>query len=178
MIVEAVIPLLLEHGASVTSRQIAEAAGIAEGTVFRAFGDKDTLVAAAVARYLEPTALHNRLRLIDGHQPLATLLAEVLAVLRERFIGVMRMMAAAGMHHGQVPRRPVSQEFTSIISDLLQPHRENLRIAPEQVAQYARLVAFASAIPVFGEGVPFSTNELVDLFEQGVLVPSASSGKA
>ncbi|MCU1430433.1 MAG: DNA-binding transcriptional regulator, AcrR family, partial [Actinomycetia bacterium] len=37
MIVAATLPLLLEHGDRVTSRQIAEAAGIAEGTIFRAF---------------------------------------------------------------------------------------------------------------------------------------------
>ena len=41
MIVAATLPLLLEHGDRVTSRQIAEACGIAEGTIFRAFTDKD-----------------------------------------------------------------------------------------------------------------------------------------
>ena len=40
-IVEAALPLLIEHGANVTTSQIAAAAGIAEGTVFRAFGDKN-----------------------------------------------------------------------------------------------------------------------------------------
>ena len=41
MIVDAALPLLLEHGEMVTTRQIADAAGIAEGTIFRAFADKD-----------------------------------------------------------------------------------------------------------------------------------------
>ena len=40
-LVEATLPLLVEHGRGVTSRQIAEAAGVAEGTVFRAFESKD-----------------------------------------------------------------------------------------------------------------------------------------
>ena len=43
MIVAATLPLLLEHGELVTTRQIAEAAGIAEGTIFRVFADKDEL---------------------------------------------------------------------------------------------------------------------------------------
>ncbi len=43
MIIEAMLPLLLEHGEMVTTRQIAEAAGIAEGTIFRVFADKDEL---------------------------------------------------------------------------------------------------------------------------------------
>ncbi|HEX9549144.1 MAG TPA: helix-turn-helix domain-containing protein, partial [Acidimicrobiales bacterium] len=48
MIVAATLPLLLAHGERVTSRQIAEAAGIAEGTIFRAFADKDELIATVL----------------------------------------------------------------------------------------------------------------------------------
>jgi AcrR family transcriptional regulator len=44
MIVEAAMPLLVEHGAKVTSKQIADAAGVAEGTMFKAFGDKESLL--------------------------------------------------------------------------------------------------------------------------------------
>ena len=53
-IIDAVIPLLAVHGRDLTSRQIAEAAGIAEGTIFRAFGHKDSLITAAVAKFLDP----------------------------------------------------------------------------------------------------------------------------
>ena len=47
-IVEAVIPLLVERGATATTRQMAEAAGIAEGTIFRVFPDKAALIHEAV----------------------------------------------------------------------------------------------------------------------------------
>src|SRR5688500_8686005 len=39
-IVRTTLPLLIEHGGNVSTSQIAAAAGIAEGTVFRAFKDK------------------------------------------------------------------------------------------------------------------------------------------
>ena len=57
MIVAATLPLILEHGDRVTSRQIAEAAGIAEGTIFRAFADKDEIIVAVVEAALDQEPL-------------------------------------------------------------------------------------------------------------------------
>ncbi|WP_206079721.1 TetR/AcrR family transcriptional regulator [Propioniciclava coleopterorum] len=47
-LIEATIPLLTEHGAAVSTRQVAEAAGVAEGTIFRVFASKDDLVHASI----------------------------------------------------------------------------------------------------------------------------------
>lgn len=49
-ILSSIGPVVLEHGVMVTSRQLADAAGVAEGTLFRAFGDKDSLLVAFVER--------------------------------------------------------------------------------------------------------------------------------
>ncbi len=62
MIVAATLPLLLEHGDRVTSRQIAEAAGIAEGTIFRVFADKDEIIVAVIEAALDPEPLEAALR--------------------------------------------------------------------------------------------------------------------
>ena len=69
-LVDVTLRLLRVHGRDVTTRQIAEAAGIAEGTVFRAFPTKEELVDAAVARAFEPGDLVARIEEIDPDLPL------------------------------------------------------------------------------------------------------------
>ncbi|CAN5363403.1 TetR/AcrR family transcriptional regulator [soil metagenome] len=167
MIIGVVIPLILEHGRDLTSKQIAEACGIAEGTIFRAFGDKDTLITKAVERYLDPLALRTSLRSIDPDLPLDDKLRAILGLLRDRFSGVIRMMAALG-RTDPPPRREERHDFAVIIGELLAPHAAELRMDPERVAHFARVIAFTTALPVFGDTVPFTPDELLDLFMHGV----------
>ena len=47
-IARATLPLIAAHGHEVTTRQIADAAGVAEGTLFRVFDDKEAMIDAAV----------------------------------------------------------------------------------------------------------------------------------
>ncbi|CAN5320749.1 TetR/AcrR family transcriptional regulator [soil metagenome] len=172
MIIDAAIPLVMEHGRDVTTRQIAEAAGIAEGTLFRAFGDKESLVAAVVDRYLDPLALRTALRSIDSDLPLEGKLRAVFTLLQDRFKGAIRMMAALGRHEPPA-NRPQRQDFALIIAELLADDTDRLRVPPERVAHYARVLAFASALPVFDETIPFTFDELLDLFQHGVVAPAA-----
>ncbi|RMI00506.1 TetR/AcrR family transcriptional regulator, partial [Cellulomonas triticagri] len=90
----ATVPLLEEHGSGVSTRQIAVAAGVAEGTLFRAFDDKVELLTAAAERALDPA---EGIAAVDALPPAGSLAAElvqVAEVVAERGRRVRRIMVA------------------------------------------------------------------------------------
>src|SRR6476620_8394756 len=84
MIVAATLPLLLEHGDRVTSRQIAEAAGIAEGTIFRVFADKDEIIVAVLETALDPDQFEQALGTIPADLEFEAALAAVVEIYQQR----------------------------------------------------------------------------------------------
>ena len=97
-LVEVTIPLLKEHGVALTTKQVAEAAGIAEGTVFRAFATKEELVQACAAAVFDTTGVVASLRGIDGDLPLDDRLVAAVGVMQawlERIIAVIGADATA-----------------------------------------------------------------------------------
>ena len=96
-IVAATLPLLLVHGASVTTRQIAEAAGIAEGTIFRVFPDKESLIAAVVESAFDTKTVDAALAAIDPTLPLEPRLVAAVEILRRRFADILQLSTAVEM---------------------------------------------------------------------------------
>jgi AcrR family transcriptional regulator len=166
-IIDAVIPLLIEHGRSVTTRQIADAAGVAEGTIFRAFGDKDSLIEAAVERYLDPEPSNAIILGIDPSLPLVQKIEVILTQLQTRMTGIFGIMNAAGMS-GPPPRRPQRQAFPELIEQVLRPDLEQLRVEPVLIGRVVRLIAFASAIPSFNEGNEITPADLASFITYGI----------
>lgn len=148
-IVDAVIPLLREHGRDVSTRQLAEAAGVAEGTLFRAFGDKDSLIAAATEKIFDPVPLWARLGSIDVDLPLEDKLTEVMRMLHEHFRAVVSAVVALGLRD-RPPARPehLERRLEQILGDLLLPDSGRLAVPIATVAEYVRLIAFASSLPM------------------------------
>jgi AcrR family transcriptional regulator len=168
MIVDAVLPLLLEQGRGVTSRQLAEAAGVAEGTIFRAFGDKNSLLKAAVARYLDPEPLLTELAAIDPAWPLERKIRSILAALRRRFNGVFRMMSTLSEDDRPTPAS-VREDIERLVAVALAPDAESLRWSAAQIAQLARLLAFSSSFPLLTTGSEFSDDDLTEFVLHGIL---------
>jgi len=175
-ILDAVEPLLREHGRDVSSRQLAEAAGVAEGTLFRAFGDKESIIAAAVERIRDPEPLRNALRAIDPDEPTEQKVRQVLTLLSERFEHVMRFMIALRTQ-GPPPSgpRPDDVEWLGILDQVFRPGE--LAVPAAELGHYLRMLAFGSAIPLFSAAHPTDVNHLADIVLHGVLPASPPTGK-
>lgn len=90
----ATIPLLEEHGSQVSTRQIALAAGVAEGTLFRAFDDKVELLHAAAERAVDPTSAVAEIDDLPDAGSLVGEVAQVAEVIAARGRRIRRVMLA------------------------------------------------------------------------------------
>lgn len=188
MIVGVALSLVLANGASVTTGQIAKAAGIGEGTIFRAFPDKAALLRAcmAAALRLDDTLVH--LSAIPLDQPLPDRLvgaADVITGYLTRMGTVVGALQASGLlTRGEPPAAaPATREhpqdsqeaaLTAIgktLAALFEPDREHLRLPPELLARAFQLLLMSGGQGRGGAGKPplISTAELVDLFVHGAL---------
>jgi AcrR family transcriptional regulator len=167
MIIDAVIPLLLLDGRAVTSKQIAEAAGIAEGTIFRVFKDKDSLIDAAAEQFFGADRLRRDIRAIDPALPLEVKVRRMLELMLDRFFGVFRMMAVVG-HSDPGHRGTDQREFIAIIETVLGPNRDELDWSPSRILHLVRLVAFSAAMPHLNYGSELTLDELTTFVLHGI----------
>ena len=181
-IVEAVAPLLIARGAAVTTREMAEAAGVAEGTLFSVFEDKRALVLAAIRRRLDPDPTRAALQEAAAPGDLAATLHAVAALLLPR-VDEVRALAAVLHGLGPVPRHEHRGGATleawygavhAGVADLLRPHEPRLRLPPERAAAVFAALLLASR-PLYGPPRPtLATAELVDVFLHGAVADRAN----
>ena len=173
-IIDAVIPLIREHGRNISTRQIADAADVAEGTIFRAFGDKESVIQAAIDRFMDPEPLRAKMRGIDPDEPTEEKVRQVIQLLRDRLTGFIGFMSAVGMQgpppgsHGQ-PRE--DEQWLGIMAQLFR--EDEIAVPVPALAFYLRMLSFGSSIPIFNEAYVFSTDDLVDFVMHGILPGTA-----
>ena len=190
-ILDALIPLLVEKGGDVTTKEIARAAGIAEGTIFRVFPDKATLLFAAAQEAINPAggqeAFDDAMSQVgEGPEDLRERIVVAATRVLDRMrltmavMGAVRPYLAAKYHEAhhhrkkQVPFGPpefmlkAQQDLHQRLTGLFEPYADQLAVTPETAALALRSLTFGSARPELGLSPALTPDEIADLVLDGV----------
>jgi AcrR family transcriptional regulator len=173
-LIAATEPLLEEFGREVSTRQIAEAASVAEGTIFRAFATKDALIDAVLEEVFDVQRTCDELHRIDLSLDLESRLVAATQVLQARLRKVfalfhsMRLGPRPDQHDFRARQKMDNERLIAEIVGLLQPDRDRLRIPPEEAANALRAMTFALTHPIVNNGRQPRPEQVVDLVLHGI----------
>ncbi len=175
-LIEATIPLLHEHGLEVSTRQIAQAAGVAEGTIFGVFETKSSLVVCSVIKALDPQPTLDALAAIDRSAPLRERLTRAADLIHARFAENAHLMTAARRliiahaDSAEAQRMATNRERLQVaLAEVLEPDAHGLRRSPAAVARLLLLFCGGNTYGPFGDPDGFSGAETASLLLDGLL---------
>lgn len=159
---------------------MAEAAGIAEGTIFRVFPDKHSVIIEAIKVSMDPAPACDALDRISESTPMDSQLEVAATILLERsvrvatLVGVLRSAHTTPSAPPASARRFVATSNAAILASLtaiFARHVDALRVPPSRAAAAFRGFIFANAHPMVAPEEQTTPREIVDLVLHGVIAP-------
>jgi AcrR family transcriptional regulator len=173
-LISATEPLLEQFGRDVSTRQIAEAAGVAEGTIFRAFATKESLIDAVISDAFDSHRTCNELAEIDPGLSLEERLIAAVVILQERLrrivtlFGSLRLRREPHDHDSFRARQQADNELiNSAIASLIKPDQDQLRLGVMEAASALRTITFSISHPLLGDQRLAEPQQIVDLVLHG-----------
>ncbi|CAA9254996.1 MAG: hypothetical protein AVDCRST_MAG50-2433 [uncultured Acidimicrobiales bacterium] len=167
-IAAATLPLLVHQGPNVTTRQIAEASGIAEGTIFRVFRDKDAVIEAALELAFDTEPTERAIAEIDRSLPFERQLAIAVEIMQRRHADIWRLVSSLGGPAALGAKGPTPPADLLALAALFKPERARLRTDPATAAKQLRALTLAVSHPALYADEPMSPREVVSLLLDGI----------
>jgi AcrR family transcriptional regulator len=174
-LIAATEPLLERFGRDVSTRQIAEAAGVAEGTIFRAFATKEELIDAVIEDAFDTQRTCDELALVDPGLSLEERLTVAVTILQERLrrifalFGSLRLRKEAHDHDSFRAKQQADYELINhAIASLIKPDQDRLRLDVREAASALRTITFSITHPMLGDPRLIEPDQIVDLVLYGI----------
>lgn len=184
-LIDRTLDLLRERGNLVTTKEIAAAAEVAEGTIFRAFATKDELITAALRQAFDPTSYLRAITTLPTDIGLREHLIQSVGLMQARFVQTHDLMAAMGMVTipddlvgGPGEQRARRARVEEILTGHAETYRDELRVSPRELIRLVRLLAFSGSHPQLTHGEVLRVDHMVDTILYGVAIgrPHCAAG--
>lgn len=177
-ILEAVIPLLIARGGTVTTAEMAHAAGIAEGTIFRVFPDKVSLLHEALKSSFDPAPTLDQLARIERALPLEVQLRKAAAIILDRaervhaLAAVLRSLPPSDHADHRETHKAAMEASTMIFWGLTRMFRDQssrLAVEPARAAAAFRGLLYSVSFPLSDPDELITADEAIEVLLNGVL---------